>query len=125
MNYLLLLQLLINTENIPHDSRAVGLDNERGLLQIRPIAMREVNRKYGTEFTVEDLSKSDTATRVGALYLQILADNFKEKEGRDITLHNLVRCWNGGPDGYKKHCTRRYWMRFHAINSGKIAEVLE
>lgn len=31
--------------------------------------------------------------------------------GREPTLQDYARCWNAGPDGWKKECSKPYWLK--------------
>jgi membrane-bound lytic murein transglycosylase MltF len=124
MDLILLLQLIMQVENAHLDPRAIGTAGERGLLQIHPIAMRHVNEVYGTTYRLADLTDKARCFEVGEKYLQLLMSMYKKETGQDITLFNLVRCWNGGPDGYKRVSTLNYWQKFYRFHNSKVEEVI-
>ena len=60
---------LMALEN-PQNLDAIGDAGERGPLQIRPIVVRDVNRIYGTTFTLDDCFDYDTSVEIARLYLE-------------------------------------------------------
>ena len=51
--------------------KAIGQLGEIGIFQLRPIAIREVNRIHNTRFTVADARRPRTSRRIARLYLRI------------------------------------------------------
>ena len=74
-----------------------------GVLQIRPIMMREVNRLLGyNKYTLKDRwSKSKS----------IEMFNVIKDHTTNPTNERLARNWNGGWNGYKKKSTLKYWQK--------------
>ncbi len=74
-----------------------------GVLQIRPIMMREVNRLLGyNKYTLKDRwSKSKS----------IEMFNVIKAHTTNPTNERLARNWNGGWNGYKKKSTLKYWQK--------------
>jgi len=74
-----------------------------GVLQIRPIMMREVNRLLGyNKYTLDDRwSKSKS----------IEMFNVIKQHTTNPTNEILARNWNGGWNGYKKKSTLKYWQK--------------
>ncbi len=74
-----------------------------GVLQIRPIMMREVNRLLGyNKYTLDDRwSKSKS----------IEMFNVIKQHTTNPTNERLARNWNGGWNGYKKKSTLKYWQK--------------
>ena len=74
-----------------------------GVLQIRPIMMREVNRLLGyNKYTLKDRwSKSKS----------IEMFNVIKAHTTNPTNERLARNWNGGWKGYKKKSTLKYWNK--------------
>jgi len=79
-----------------------------GVLQIRPIMVKEVNRILRLK---------------GSSYIYTLEDRWSK--GKSIEMFNVVanyyhetssyekiaRCWNGGPKGLQKKQTEKYWRK--------------
>ncbi len=79
-----------------------------GLLQIRPIMVREVNRilrKQGLDkrFKNSDRKSGDKSIEM----FNIWADAYH----LDSSYEKMARNWNGGPKGYKKSATSHYWKK--------------
>ena len=74
-----------------------------GLLQIRPIMVREVNRLLKeNKYTLDDRwSKSKS----------IEMFNVIKAHTTNPTNERLARDWNGGWNGYKKKSTLKYWNK--------------
>ena len=74
-----------------------------GVLQIRPIMMREVNRLLKeNKYTLDDRwSKSKS----------IEMFNVIKQHTTNPTNEILARNWNGGWNGYKKKSTLKYWNK--------------
>ena len=93
------------------DAKAIG-DNGRsvGVLQIQRAVVEDVNRVHGTRYRwPEDAQNPMNAARICRLYLQhwCTVDRLR----REPTLEDAARIWNGGPHGYKKPATEKYWLR--------------
>ena len=79
-----------------------------GLLQIRPIMVREVNRilrKRGLDkkFKNSDRKSADKSIEM----FNIWADAYH----LNSSYEKIARNWNGGPKGYKKIATSHYWTK--------------
>lgn len=76
-----------------------------GILQIRPIMVREVNRILGSQkYTLAD--RSDPAKSREMFWV------FADHHGG--TAEQIARRWNGGGRGDKKPATAGYWKRVKA-----------
>jgi len=74
-----------------------------GCLQIRPIMLREVNRLLG--FQKYKLNDRWNKTKSIEMF-NVIKDNTINP-----TNEKLARNWNGGPNGYKKPSTIKYWNK--------------
>jgi len=107
-----LLDALIFVESRGNDS-AIGdrhlVGNEAvGALQIRPIMVREVNRickRIGSyqRFTLKDRFDRDKSVHMFLIW--------REFHHSDSSPEKIARNWNGGPKGYKKDRTIKYWNK--------------
>lgn len=98
------------------DPAAQGNYGELGVLQIRPIMVREVNRimahvgqvEFGGtfEFYHDQMLDADTSKRVFVIYSQYWALHWN-----DYTCEGIARRWNGGPEGHVKQSTLGYWKK--------------
>lgn len=75
-----------------------------GPLQIHEVCWIDANMPDGTYADCADLSY---AKRVFARYMARYAT--ERRLGRPVTDEDRARIWNGGPNGYKKKATLKYW----------------
>ena len=79
-----------------------------GVLQIRPIMVREVNRilklkKTKLRFKLRDRFDRDKSIEMFTIW--------KEFHHKDSDFETIARNWNGGPNGYKNSRTLHYWKK--------------
>lgn len=92
-----------------------------GVLQIRPIMVREVNRVLKKmdkpqRYTLEDrwsLTKSVEMFNV-----------IRDYHHKDSSYETIARCWNGGRRGDRKKSTEVYWQRVQ-LSIQNLNEILE
>lgn len=88
---------------------AIGKYGERGILQIRPAVIADVNRVYGTNYVFpRDAVNPVTAREITHKYINHYAKLYERKYKKKPTNKSLLAMWNGGPDGYLKKNARRY-----------------
>ena len=107
-----LVSALIQVESSGRD-HAVG-DNGRavGCLQIHPILVEDVNgilarRGSSTRFTLADRLNRQKSIAMLEVYLS----HYGQRLGLKATEQDLARIWNGGPAGWRKSSTIRYWRK--------------
>tara|TARA_R110000803_G_scaffold210795_1_gene283784 strand:+ start:5677 stop:6204 length:528 start_codon:yes stop_codon:yes gene_type:complete len=79
-----------------------------GLLQIRPVMVREVNRilkNKGLEKKFKNRDRKKAAESIEIF--NIWADAYH----LNSSFEKMARNWNGGPAGYKKTATIQYWKK--------------
>jgi len=79
-----------------------------GLLQIRPIMVREVNRilkNQGLEKRFRNKDRKDSTKSIEMF--NIWADTYH----LNSSYEKMARNWNGGPKGYRKTATSYYWFK--------------
>ena len=111
---LILLPALIQVES-SGNNLAIG-DNGKahGCLQIHKILVRDVNSIYKTKFTYNDRFNRTKSLAMAHLYLLHYAKQYSKKTGKVPNIEVLARIWNGGPNGYKKQDTKKYWLKVKA-----------
>ena len=78
-------------------------ENAAGVLQIRPIMVREVNRLLGEDkYTLKD--RWNKAKSIEMF-------NVIRSHTKNATNEKIARNWNGGWNGHKKQSTLRYWNK--------------
>lgn len=108
----MLIDALIQVESRGNDS-AYGDTHIKGgeavgALQIRPIMVREVNRilklkKSKLRYKLKDRWDRDKSVEMFQIW--------KEFHHKDDDFETIARNWNGGPNGYKKSRTEKYWLK--------------
>jgi len=79
-----------------------------GVLQIRPIMVREVNRILKIQGSKLRYKRKDRFSRQKSIEMFIVWRDFHHIEDSDEV---IARCWNGGPRGLKKIKTQHYWNK--------------
>lgn len=107
-----LIQALINVESRGNDS-AIGdrhlVGNEAiGALQIRPIMVREVNRILKIKGVDKRFKLADRWDRQKTIEMFLVWKNHHHPDG---DFEKIARNWNGGPKGFKKSRTEKYWIK--------------
>ena len=83
--------------------RALGKNNDRGILQITPILVKEVNRISGSTYTHDDAWDPEKSIEM----FYIIARKYCPEQD----FEKMARIWNGGPKGHTKECTIIYWNK--------------
>ena len=107
-----LVTALIHVESRGNDS-AIGdrhlVGNEAiGVLQIRPIMVREVNRILKIQKNDKRFTLKDRFEREKSIEMFYIWKNYHHKDSEPEI---IARNWNGGPKGYKNNRTVKYWNK--------------
>jgi len=79
-----------------------------GILQIHPICVQDVNRILGEEkYTLIDRLDPIKSVEICIVYLNYY--------GKDKSVEQLARIWNGGPKGFKRKSTLPYWDKVKKV----------
>ena len=79
-----------------------------GVLQIRPIMVKEVNRILAILGENKRYKNKDRYSRQKSIEMFIIWRDFHHK---DDSNEIISRCWNGGPNGWKRKATLHYWKK--------------
>lgn len=94
------------------DSTAVGDTHLRqpsiGILQIRPIMVKEINRISKKEGLGKEFSMSDRYSRTKSIEMFNIWRNYHHP---DNNYEAIARTWNGGPNGLRNARTLNYWNK--------------
>lgn len=104
-----LLEALIQVESRGNENAVGDKHLSRpsvGVLQIRPIMVKEVNRilkkhKVKKKYTLEDRYSKEKSIEMFYIW-----QSFHHLNDSDEV---IARCWNGGPRGWKRNSTLHYW----------------
>jgi len=83
-------------------------ENAVGVLQIRPIMVREVNRVLKKMDKTERYTMQDRWSLVKSVEMFNIIRDYHHK---DSSYETIARCWNGGRRGDRKKSTLVYWER--------------
>ena len=102
-----LIQALINVESSNNDNAYHSGEDAAGCLQIRRTMVRDVNRilrrqNSQTRFDFEDRWNRQKSIEIFKIYCNHYNLTTPEEK---------ARCWNGGPRGFQKLSTKRYWEK--------------
>ena len=108
----LLLAIMIVESNI--DPNAIGDDGKAlGILQIHEDYVTDANllsiQGGGKRFEHDDMFSQLYSVNVFCLYMQRWATESRLK--KRVTQEDIARIHNGGPNGYKKKSTLKYWEK--------------
>ena len=106
-----LIDALIEVESNGNDS-AVGDTHLRepsiGVLQIRPVMVREVNRILKLKGTNHRYKNKDRFSKEKSIEMFKIWQEFHHN---DSDYEEIARSWNGGPKGPKNPRTYSYWKK--------------
>jgi hypothetical protein len=102
-----LLAAMIQVESAGDWSAVGDGGRSHGGLQIGVACIVDVNRVYGTAYTLADAGIEARARQIATLYML----HWARRSGRAITPELCARIWNGGPSGYVKAATVGYWEK--------------
>ena len=83
-------------------------DPSIGVLQIRPIMVKEVNRILKRQGSDKRFKLKDRKNREKSIEMFMIWYNAYHSES---SFEKAARNWNGGPNGWKKERTQKYWAR--------------
>ena len=112
-----LIAALIEVESHGND-HSVGdrhmQDKAYGCLQIRKPCVDDANQRLGTKHRPEDmLGNRSLSVLVCRTYLSRYAT--RKALGREPSLEDMARIWNGGPTGWSKQSTLGYWSKVQKV----------
>jgi len=112
----LCLQESNNNPNALGDFRN-GKPMAKGILQIWPAYVKDVNRVYGTSYTHNDMFNKEKAIDTTIKYLTHYGKRYTRLTGKQPTDEVYARIHNSGPNGWKDDGSRlsvnanKYWVR--------------
>ena len=83
----------------------------RGKWQIHASYLADANEYAGTSYTHEEMHCEWKARHTVIAYLLRWGKHYERETGKQVTLEVLARIHNGGPNGWKKKSTRKYWIK--------------
>ena len=109
IDWALLLTALIAVESSGNPN-AIGDDGlAYGCLQLHAAYVQDAAEYARQDWTHEDAFDPEKAKQIFRAYMARYAT--KKRLGREPTYSDLARTHNGGPNGYKKTATDKYWQK--------------
>lgn len=98
------------------NANAKSKDGSVGIIQIKPVMVREINRickirNLGKKFTLNDRNNPRKSAEMFWIYQEFYNPNINLDSLSKEDMAVLARKWNGGPNGHLKRTTRKYWTR--------------
>ena len=103
-----IIDALIYVESRGNDSAYNFSEDAVGCLQIRPIMVREVNRILKKTGQDERYDMEDRWDREKSLDMFHIWREYHHPNSDDEV---IARNWNGGPNGFNKESTLKYWKK--------------
>lgn len=92
-----------NDNAIGDGGRAVGR------YQLWKVYVDDVNRISGRSYTYDDRCDAGKSLEMVKIYLAYYGRRYERLTGKKATWEILARIHNGGPNGWKKKSTKKYW----------------
>ena len=107
-----LINAIIKVES--NDNVNVIGDNGKavGCMQIWKVVVDDVNKVSKLKYNYNDRFNKEKSIEIFKLYINKYAT--AKRLGRTPTDEDMVRIWNGGPNGFKKAGTKQYWLKVKA-----------
>lgn len=99
---------LFNAIAMVESDRGATSDN---VYQIRDIYIDDVNRICNTQVSYDAKYNVKKSEQMMMLYWQYYGEIYERVTGSPVTYEVLARIHNGGPDGWRKEATKKYWER--------------
>ena len=104
------------------NANAKSRDGSVGIIQIKPVMVKEVNRIckiQGIEkkFTLADRKNPRKSEEMFWIYQEFYNPDLNLDSLSHEDMAVLARKWNGGPNGDRKRATKKYWRKvFRRVN---------
>jgi hypothetical protein len=90
------------------------VESDRGatsqnVYQLRNIYIDDINRIYNLQLSYDIKYRKDLSEKAMRLYWLYYGERYTKLTGKPVAYEVLARIHNGGPDGFKKYATKRYW----------------
>jgi len=112
--WVVLLAALIQVESggVPQIGDQHLKNKAYGVLQVRQPCLDDVNEMHNMSLTLEDCHGSESISRwVCVNYLTRWGEHYSKTTDKEPTMEVLARIWVGGPSGYRRQSTEKYWEK--------------
>jgi hypothetical protein len=77
--------------------------------QIRDVYIDDINRIYNLQLSYNVKYDRELSQKAMRLYWLYYGERYTKLTGKPVTYEVLARIHNGGPNGFKKYATKKYW----------------
>lgn len=81
-----------------------------GCLQIHEGILIDLKNMCNKTYNMEDMKSFVLSIQACREWLELWGKKYQKKVGKEADYEQLARMWNGGPNGYKKDATLKYWQ---------------
>ncbi len=98
------------------NANAKSRDGSVGIIQIKPVMVKEVNRickikGIDKRFTLADRKNPNKSEEMFWIYQEFDNPDINRDSLSKEDMEIMARKWNGGPEGHRKKATRKYWKK--------------
>ena len=98
------------------DANAKSKDGSVGIIQIKPVMVKEVNRickiqGLDKKFTLADRKNPSKSAEMFWIYQEFYNPDINRDSLSKEDMEVMARKWNGGPEGHRKRATKKYWRK--------------
>ena len=106
---LALIMALIQVESSGRDCVTGDGGRAIGCLQLHAAYVADAAQYSGEDWTHVDAYDRQTSIEIVSAYMARYAT--ERRLGREVTAQDIARIHNGGPNGYKRAATVKYWEK--------------
>jgi hypothetical protein len=98
------------------NANAKSRDGSVGIIQIKPVMVKEVNRickirGIDKKFTLADRKSPAKSAEMFWIYQEFYNPDLNRDSISKHDMEIMARKWNGGPNGHIKRGTKKYWRK--------------
>ena len=98
------------------NANAKSRDGSVGIVQIKPVMVKEVNRickikGIDKRFTLADRKNTAKSAEMFWIYQEFYNPDLNRDSLSKEDMEIMARKWNGGPEGHRKKGTKKYWRK--------------
>jgi hypothetical protein len=98
------------------NANAKSRDGSVGIIQIKPVMVKEVNRickikGIDKRFTLADRKDPSKSSEMFWIYQEFYNPDINRDSLSKKDMEIMARKWNGGPEGHRKKATNKYWRK--------------
>jgi hypothetical protein len=98
------------------NTNAKSRDGSVGIIQIKPVMVKEVNRickikGIDKRFTLADRKDPSKSSEMFWIYQEFYNPDINRDSLSKKDMEIMARKWNGGPEGHRKKATNKYWRK--------------